>query len=474
MTNNTKNQVKKILVIGAGLAGLAASKKLIDAGFEVTLLESRTLIGGKVSAWKDKDGHWIESGLHVFFGSYRKIFELMKEVGIYENVDWQSPSIQYKMPGGKGFQIVSNEHLPCPLNLLPNFFFSHQFSITDLLNYCRAIIPILKRDLDYINAQDNKNFLEWVNEFKVSEDMVKRMFLPMTLSLKFLPTYKISAQVVLNVFRLFISDPKGFKIGFLNGSPAEKLTGPIAEYLQKKGAKLHLNQKIEALEFIDASNKLSGLKAVKTASGDVFEADYFVFALPTHKYKEVLSPNFEGIDYFENLKNFSGVPVANAQFWFDRPITKDRRLHFGTGSSTPVFADMNLACKDYRTKNGGSMIETVVAPIENFEQISDEELLSKALSEIQSYFPDSKNAKLLKSSLVKIPQSVYAPLPGLEALRPSQSTPVKNLFLAGGFTKGHEFFDSMEGAVQGGTLAAKALIKYEKENSSVVFEAAVV
>jgi 15-cis-phytoene desaturase len=86
--------------------------------------------------------------------------------------------------------------------------------------------------------------------------------------------------------------------------------------------------------------------------------------------------------------------------------------------------------------------------------------LAKTWGQIASYFPEGvKGAKVLKSSLVKIPQSVYAPHPGLEKYRPSQKTPIPNLFLAGGFTKGHEFFDSMEGAVQSGILAANALIQ---------------
>ncbi len=446
---------KKVVVVGAGLAGLTASKKLVDNGFEVTLLESRNIIGGKASAWKDKDGDWIESGLHVFFGSYRKIFELMKEVGIYENIDWQTPSIQYRSPGGGGFQIVSNENLPCPLNLLPNFFFNHQFALTDLINYCRAIIPVLRKDLDYINAQDEISFAEWVSGFNVSENMTQRMFLPMTLSLKFLPISQISAQVVLNVFRLFIADPKGFKIGFLNGSPAEKLTGPIAEYIKNKGGKVICGQKFKSLEF-DCNQKP---KALVTEQGERFEAEYFVFALPTHKFAELLTPIFPDYDYFQNLKNFSGVPVMNAQFWLDKPITADKRLHFGTAGITPVFADMNLACNDYKTKDGNSLIETVVAPAHELQNLTNEEILNKVWKQIQSYFPEAADAKVLKSSLVRIPQSVYAPSPGLEKLRPTQKTPIENLFLAGGFTKGHEFFDSMEGAVQSGTLAAEALIR---------------
>ena len=71
----------------------------------------------------------------------------------------------------------------------------------------------------------------------------------------------------------------------------------------------------------------------------------------------------------------------------------------------------------------------------------------------------SNNLKVLKASLVRTPKSIYMPLPNMERLRPSQETPVDNLFLAGGYTKGHSFFDSQEGAVCSGVLTAKSLIK---------------
>jgi 15-cis-phytoene desaturase len=446
---------KKVLVVGAGLAGLSAAKNLVDAGFDVTVVESREIIGGKVSSWKDSEGDWIESGLHVFFGSYRRIFDLMKDVGAYENINWQTPSIQYLMPGGDGFSIVSNEHLPSPLNLLPNFFFNHQFAFDDLVKYSRAIVPILMKNQKYIDSQDKKTFLEWVNEFGVSKEMINRMFLPMTLSLKFLPVEKISAQVVLNVFKLFITNPKGFKIGFLNGSPQEKLLEPIVSYITSKGGKVLTGRKINQLK---VENKT--ILSVKSSNGEEFIADYFVFALPTHKFKKVLSPYFPEDEYFQNLNNFEGVPVFNLQFWTDEKLTLDPRLHFGTAGHTPVFADMTISCGGYKNKKGGSIIETVVAPAYDLIDKSDEYVIDLAWKEISSYFPKTaKNIKYTKVTLVRIPQSVYAPLPNLEALRPSQKTPVQNLYLAGGFTKGHEFFDSMEGAVQSGYLAAQALIQ---------------
>lgn len=75
------SQKQRVLVLGGGLAGLCAAKRLTDRGFQVTLLEKRELYGGKVSSWRDDEGDWIESGTHCFFGAYGVLYELMKEVG---------------------------------------------------------------------------------------------------------------------------------------------------------------------------------------------------------------------------------------------------------------------------------------------------------------------------------------------------------------------------------------------------------
>jgi 15-cis-phytoene desaturase len=63
-------QRKKVAIIGGGLSGLACAKYLSDAGHEPTVYEARRVLGGKVSAWQDADGDWIETGLHIFFGAY--------------------------------------------------------------------------------------------------------------------------------------------------------------------------------------------------------------------------------------------------------------------------------------------------------------------------------------------------------------------------------------------------------------------
>ena len=66
----------RVAIAGAGLAGLSCAKYLADAGHTPVVVEARDVLGGKVAAWKDEDGDWYETGLHIFFGAYPNMLQL--------------------------------------------------------------------------------------------------------------------------------------------------------------------------------------------------------------------------------------------------------------------------------------------------------------------------------------------------------------------------------------------------------------
>ena len=47
----------------------------------------------KVSAWKDKDGDWVETGLHIFFGAYPNMMNLFKELDIEDRLQWKKHQV---------------------------------------------------------------------------------------------------------------------------------------------------------------------------------------------------------------------------------------------------------------------------------------------------------------------------------------------------------------------------------------------
>ena len=55
----------RILIAGAGLAGLSCAKYLVDHGHIPIVLEARDVLGGKVAAWKDEDGDGRRRNAHV-------------------------------------------------------------------------------------------------------------------------------------------------------------------------------------------------------------------------------------------------------------------------------------------------------------------------------------------------------------------------------------------------------------------------
>ena len=78
------------------------------------------------------------------------------------------------------------------------------------------------------------------------------------------------------------------------------------------------------------------------------------------------------------------------------------------------------------------------------------------MEEFTSRHPQAKQATLVKSTVVRIPQSVYRALPGVDRYRPDQATGVPNFFLCGDYTQ-QDYLASMEGAVLSGKQAAQRI-----------------
>lgn len=453
---------KKVIICGGGLAGLSAAKMLLDSGFAVELLEGREILGGKVSSWRDNEGDWIESGLHVFFGAYEEIFKLMRELGIYENVLWKDHALTYTLENGERFAFRT-ANLPSPFHLVPAVFGQKYFTLAQTLTLARAMPTIVFGSEKYYREQDKITYEEWHLKNGISHKMLKKMFLPMALALKFLPPEELSAKVVLDVSGIFLREDAASRMGFLNGSPQEKLIGPLADAITHAGGRIRTGAKVRAL-LPKASAPNTELDGVRLESGEIVQGDYYLLALPVHKLNRLIPQQWRtNHAYFQRLSQFEGVPVMTVQLWFDRQITGIDNILFCPDGLIPVYADLANTTPDYSC-GGRSRMEFVVAPARGIFDWDDAAIINRVWNDVKRMFPQSAaGANIVKSSVVRIPQSVYWPKPGLDALRPTQQSPISNLYLAGGYTI-QKFYDSMEGAVSSGRLAARILAQTVRES----------
>ena len=71
----------KVLVIGAGIAGLSAAYRLHKAGFSVTVLEASERVGGRMSS-DTVEGCVFDRGAQFLSRSYTSLLPLIEEVGL--------------------------------------------------------------------------------------------------------------------------------------------------------------------------------------------------------------------------------------------------------------------------------------------------------------------------------------------------------------------------------------------------------
>ncbi|MEM9925203.1 MAG: 15-cis-phytoene desaturase [Cyanobacteria bacterium P01_D01_bin.50] len=464
----------RVAIAGAGLAGLSCAKYLIDEGHTPVVLESRDVLGGLVAAWKDSDGDWYETGLHVFFGAYPNMLQLLKELGIEDRLQWKKHTMIFNQPEKPGpYSRFDFPNLPAPLNgivaILRN---NDMLTWGEKIELAKGLVPAMLRGQKYVEETDKYTFSEWLKLQGVSDEVQQDIFIAASKSLNFINPDEISAVVLLTALNRFLKQKDGSKMAFLDGSPTERLCQPLVDYISSGGGEVKLNAPLkEILLNPDGSVKGFLMRGLNGAEDYIETADAYVSAMPVDVIKVMLPEPWKDIECFQKLDGLEGVPVINIQLWFDRKLTDIDQLLFSRSPLLSVYADMSNTCREYSDSNR-SMLELVLAPAQDWINKSDAEILQATLAELSKLFPQhfgSKNpANLLKHHVVKTPRSVYQAIPGRQEYRPSQVTPISNFFLSGSYTM-QPFLGSMEGAVLSGKLTARDVNKsFSVKNSSSV------
>jgi 15-cis-phytoene desaturase len=452
----------RVAIAGAGLAGLACAKYLSEAGHTPLVVEARDVLGGKVAAWQDEEGDWYETGLHIFFGAYPNMLQLFAELGIEDRLQWKSHSMIFnrqEVPGT--YSRFDFPDLPAPLNgvaaILGN---NDMLTWPEKVAFGLGLVPAMLRGQQYVEDCDRYSWSEWLSLHRIPERVNDEVFMAMSKALNFINPDEISSTVVLTALNRFLQEKNGSRMAFLDGNPPERLCRPMVDHIEARGGSVELRAPLREIQLADdgrvAGFRLGGLDG---REGRVLEADVYVSALPVDPLKLLLPDPWRQDPFFARLEGLRGVPVINIHLWFDRKLTDIDHLLFSRSPLLSVYADMSNTCREYADPDR-SMLELVFAPASDWIGRPDEEIVAATLAELERLFPahfgGADPARLRKSHVVKTPLSVYKTVPGCQALRPTQATPVPNFFLAGDYTL-QRYLASMEGAVLSGKLCAQAI-----------------
>ncbi|MHC5768067.1 MAG: 9,9'-di-cis-zeta-carotene desaturase [Nostoc sp.] len=478
----------RVAIVGAGLAGLATAVDLADAGCEIEIFESRPFVGGKVGSWVDGDGNHLEMGLHVFFGCYYQLFDLMKKVGVLENLRLKEHTHTFINKGGRTGALDFRFITGAPFNGLKAFFTTSQLSLQDKLQNAIALgtSPIVRGLVDFNGAMktirnlDKVSFADWFRSHGGSNGSIKRMWNPIAYALGFIDCENMSARCMLTIFQLFAVRTEASVLRMLEGSPSEYLHKPILEYLEARGTKVYTRRQVREIQFTESAEQ-TRVTGIVVAQGDAVEtiaADAYVFACDVPGIQRILPQEWRKWSEFDNIYKLDAVPVATVQLRFDGWVTElndgeqRKQLNHAAGIDNLLYtADADFSCfadlaltspADYYRPGQGSLLQLVLTPGDPFIAQSNEAIAQHVLKQVHELFPSSQELNMTWYSVVKLAQSLYREAPGMDAYRPNQKTPVDNFFLAGSYTQ-QDYIDSMEGATISGRRAAKVILESLKK-----------
>eukprot|EP00189_Rhodosorus_marinus_P000137 CAMPEP_0113961764 /NCGR_PEP_ID=MMETSP0011_2-20120614/5510_1 /TAXON_ID=101924 /ORGANISM="Rhodosorus marinus" /LENGTH=545 /DNA_ID=CAMNT_0000973481 /DNA_START=158 /DNA_END=1795 /DNA_ORIENTATION=- /assembly_acc=CAM_ASM_000156 len=478
---------KKVAVIGAGLGGLVTAMELLDAGHEVQIYDIRSFPGGKVGSFQDKDGNHIEMGLHVFFGCYYNLFDLMKKLGSFDSLDLKEHKHQFINKGGN-VEALDFRMGPvgAPFNGLKAFFTTNQLSPLDKAANALALAtsPIVKGLVDFDGAMrdvrelDNISFSDWFLKQGGTRGSLERMWDPIAYALGFLDCDNISARCMLTIFQLFAVRSEASKLRMLEGSPDNFLTGPIVEYIEERGGVLNLGRAVRNIDHEiaeDGSIRVTGIQVAEGPKSVPVEADIVVAACDVGGIQRLLPESFRKYEMIDNIYKLETVPVATVQLRFNGWVTELQdeeamkevenvakargldNLLYSADADFSCFADLALTSPtDYYKEGEGSLLQLVLTPADSYIPMPDAEIAAKIEQQVKELFPSAKDLEVTWSNVLKLQESLYRERPGADPFRPTQETPIENFFLAGSYTY-QDYIDSMEGAVKSGKLCAAAV-----------------
>ena len=437
-----------VAVIGGGVAGLASACALADAGFRVTVFERRGYLGGRASSYfHPGTGEMIDNCQHVLFGCCTNLIDLYKRTGVADKIFWDSRMTMIE-PGGRR-SVLAPSSLPAPMHGLPAILKARCYSLGDKLSLIFAFTTCMFGG----KPNPSRSLLDWLDAHLQTAGTLERFWRLVIASALNADLDQIGLPYATKVIReLFLNSPQAGSMG-MSTVPLSDLYRGAQEYIETRRGCIEFNQNVESALWDDDQGQWS----IQTQAGE-FVSEQMILALPfeaTAKLLLNLPANPEAEQLAGSLKNLEHWPICSVHLWFDREITEldhavllDRDIHWMYHKSR---------WQPLRDSNA-SYIELVVSASREFAALSRDQAIARATSQLAEFFPSVREAKLVKSALIKEMRATFGVPPKVDSVRSDAISPWPNCFLAGDWTA-TGWPSTMESAARSGYLAAEALCR---------------
>ena len=424
--------MKRVIVIGGGLAGLSAAAALGGAGFEVELLEARPFLGGRATSFllapSEEDSELIDNCQHVLLKCCVNLLDFYGRLGVGQHIRFYD-EFYFVEPGGRTSVFKAGRYR-APLHFIESFLRMPCLNRSEKFAIARAMMA-LRRERTRRRDLDRITMLDWLLQKKQPARAVDRFWRQVLVSAVNEDLDRMAAMHGFQVFWLgFLSTRYGYEMG-VPAVPLRELYGTGWDRLGQ--VQFRMRCPVDRIEIEDG--RIRGVRA----AGERLTADYYVCALPFERLCSVV-PEL-GIE----ATRFEHSPITGIHLWFDRPVT-----------DLPHATLLDRTIQWMFNKEAGRYVQLVVSASRELAEMTRQQVIAIGAGELSEFFPKVREAKLERAQVIKEMRATFSAAPHTEPLRPAAQTAVPGLFLAGDWTQSG-WPATMEGAVRSGYKAAEAV-----------------
>lgn len=432
------SQRRTVIVVGGGLAGLAATAALATAGWTVTLLESRPRLGGRAGSFTDgTTGQLVDACQHVSMGCCTEFEHFCRAVGI-QHLLHAEPTLYFMTPDRRVSRWQAS-YLPAPLHYMGSFLRAHFLTWIEKIQISTALMRLW-----LLPPEDDEPFLDWLRRHEQSDRCIERFWAVVLVSALNESIDRMGIKYARQVFvEGFLRSRLGGQV-FLPSVPLGELYGEtLQQWMQQHGVTIQLSAAVKEVVVHD-----SRVQAVQLRDGSTLQADHYVLAVPSHRLASLLpaQPRLHAVEQVEQL---TVSPITSVHFWHDRPITTMPHAVLLGSTAQWLFNRGEVVPGQFYT-------QLVISAAHSLLGLGNDAILAAILKEVQQFFPAARDATLLHSRVVTEKAATFSAVPGVDQFRPGQATEIRNLVLAGDYTR-TDWPATMEGAVRSGYRAAKTI-----------------
>ncbi|GAA0248886.1 FAD-dependent oxidoreductase [Saccharothrix mutabilis subsp. mutabilis] len=451
-----------VVVVGAGIAGLAAATILAERGARVVLCERENHLGGRVGGWDtvlaDGSRATMTRGFHAFFRQYYNLRALLRRADPHGTALVGLPDYPLWHRGGHrdGFAGLPRT---LPWNALAFLWRSETFAWRDLLDVdARAAlrlldvsVPATYRELDALSAA---TYLEHVRFPKAAHALAFEVFSRSF----FAHPDRMSAAELATMFHIyFLGSAEGLLFDVPTDPFPHGLWNPLAEHLTALGADVHTGEPV--LEVVRGGRRRF---TVHLATRPV-EADAVVLALDVPGLRALVeaSPDLGTAPWRAGIEQLATAPpFLVSRYWLDRPVAPDRPGFVGTSGydlldNVTVLDRYEHEARAWAARTGGSVVELHGYAIPS--TVDEHEARRRLLDALHEVYPETKAAGVVDERHELRADCPLFP-PGGFQRRPTVTTPEDFLVLAGDLVRVNLPVALMERAATTGFTAANHLL----------------